>query len=854
MKRKTAIVVSSFLWICNLGVQAQSSLGKVTNYHVDGNTVTVNCDDGTLVVQNRSDYSWKVSSLPSGKTIADERKSITLLGADGENTQVRVADEHGKLRITHGNSTVIVDKSTALLSFEDNGTVRLTEKSGIDNTAAQKTVSFTPQNELSFYGGGYNGRWSNLNGKTLIMDNTQNYNWDQSFEKPNNICVPFIVSDKGYGLLFEDHYQGATILPDSKNGISYTSESPTPISYVYVGSEDGSMASVMQSYGEITGYHELPPYWALGYITSRYGYHSQQETEEVIEQLKRHDMPVSAVVLDLFWEGEKQNGMGNLDWYKPNWPDAPQMMDRFKSQGVHTVIITEPYFAEETVNYKPLLEQGLFADPACPNMTWVSDNKVGIIDFMNPKASEWMWQFYQARTDEGVDGWWLDLGEPEMITEGTIHADGSTHMQAHNEFGQKWIEGVWTNWKQTYPDQRPLFMPRSGTSGMQRYATYPWTGDIARSWSGLRCQVPAMVNAGMSGLGYLSSDIGGFVTETQYTDADLYLRWFQLGVFSPVLRTHGQYLPEPYQDEYASVESRIRDLMNLRYRMLPYNYSNAWANTTKGMPLTMPVNFYSQEDQQLVQSDDEYLFGPNYLVAPVMEPDAKGRTVYLPSGEWFDPAGNRMYNGNTSIDFESQDCALPYFIRRGSFTPLYSQTTFTSTDDIDNSRLDILYPMTDGEATSFTLYDDDKQSAIVGDRYELIKFDGKETAQSHVITMEQTCGETYEGRPSERTLTFDIPLCSKHVADVKADNAQIEGWSQDNGSKLLKVTAKLAADYTGNRTSTITIAYDNATGITSVSADNSKTGTTYNLGGQRTQQNVSGVTVTKGKKMVKIQH
>lgn len=831
---------------------AQSSLGKIQDYKVEGTCLTVNCKKGSMVIQGYADHAWKVSSLPTGKTINDERKSITLVEAKNKDQNAIVTEDKATLRFSMGEASVIIDKETALLSFEDNGTIRLSESKGIDNSAAQKTISFKPQKDISFYGGGYNGRWSNLIDKTLIMDNTQNYNWDQSFEKPNNICVPFIVSDKGYGVLFEDHYQGAQIKPSGTEGIAYTSDSPTPISYVYVGSEDGSMQGVMHTYGELTGYHELPPYWALGYITSRYGYHSQEETEGVIDQLKRKDMPVSGVVLDLFWEGEKQNGMGNLDWYKPNWPNATQMMSNFKNQGVHTVIITEPYFAEETTNYTPLVEQGLFADPACPNMTWVSDKKVGILDFMNPKAIDWMWSFYRARTNEGVDGWWLDLGEPEMITEGTIHADGSTHPQAHNEFGQKWIEGVWNKWKQDYPDQRPLFLPRSGTSGMQRYATYPWTGDIARSWSGLKCQVPALVNGGMSGLGYLSSDIGGFVTETQYADADLYLRWFQLGVFSPILRTHGQYLPEPYNDVYASIEGKLRQLLTLRYQMLPYNYSNAWQNSTQGTPITMPVNYYSEESQKLVQSDDEYFFGPNILVAPIMQPDTKERDVNLPSGEWICPSDMKLYAGNTTVKFSSPESDIPYFIRRGTFTPTYTQSAFTSTDDIDHSQLTIFYPMAADEATRFDLYDDDKQSANVGDKYEVISFTGKETATQHTITMSQTCAETYTGRPAERTLTFKMPLCAKPVSKIEGDNAEIVKWNASEKTNTLEMVVKLNSDYNSNRTSTITINYGPSTGINNIDNNGAKSNNVYyDLNGRRISGPTSPIYIVNKKKYTK---
>lgn len=805
--------------LCGFVITAfAQEMGNVKSFKNDGGIVTVNSVNGQLVIERYAGHGWKVTTLPEGKTMADVRQSVSLVGTAKDG--VTVTEDDAELVIAYGNSSVVVNKQSSLLSFKDNGVVRLSEKTCLDNASDTKTVTFTAQNDMGFYGGGYNGHFGSVEGQTLRMNNTQKYNWDQSITGPNNICVPFIVSSNGYGVLFEDHYIDALIKPSSTEGISYTSQSPTPISYLYVGSEDGSQAGVMKTYGELTGTHELPPYWALGYISSRYGYHSQQETEGVVASLEAARMPVSGIVLDLFWEGEKQNGMGNLDWYKPNWPDPSQMMADFRKKGIHTLIITEPYFAEETTNYLPLLNAGLFADPACPNMNWVSDSKVGIIDFMNPAAIDWYWNFYKARTDEGVDGWWLDLGEPEMITEGTVHADGSTHPQAHNEFGQKWIAGVWNKWKQHYPDKRPIFLPRSGTSGMHRYATFPWTGDIARSWSGMKCQVPALINGGMSGLGYLSSDIGGFVAEQDGTtekilNPELYMRWFQMGIYTPVLRTHGQHLPEPYQPEYNDYRGIISDCLAQRYSMLPYIYSLSWLNTTQNTPITAPVNFYTDEDKLVADIDDEYLFGPNMLVAPITEPGDIGRKVTLPSGEWMEMTSMETYDGNQTIDFSDAGLDMPVYIRRGTFTPYYAQSEYSNIENIDRSRLRVVYPMGKADAWDFTLYDDDHESAQVGDKYELITFGGKYEGDTHVITLKQQCAEAYDNRPAVREIDFIVPLYKdQKVTSVTSSDIKITDQMYFSEEGVLTFHASVPA--MSNAQSTITLAFDTTTGISNV--------------------------------------
>ena len=259
---------------------AMAGLGKVLSYSPRTNgqqtnacSVEVKCETGILVIQSYTEGGWKISSLPKGMSLNNERPSIALTGEELGKYAVKTRERQGELIVSATFSEVHVDMSTSVLGFYDNGTLRLSEDKGIDNSSATKSISFAPQHEAAFYGGGYNGRFGNLDGHTLTMNNTQNYGWDQTLQGPNNICVPFVVSTAGYGILFEDHYRDARIHLSSTEGIHYESQSPTPVSYVYVGSRDGTQDGVMTTYGRLTGRHELPPYWALGYITSRYGYH-----------------------------------------------------------------------------------------------------------------------------------------------------------------------------------------------------------------------------------------------------------------------------------------------------------------------------------------------------------------------------------------------------------------------------------------------------------------------------------------------------------------------------------------------------------------------------------------------------
>jgi len=440
------------------------------------------------------------------------------------------------------------------------------------------------------------------------------------------------------------------------------------------------------------------------------------------------------------------------------------------------------------VNYEPLRQKGYFADEDVADMGWLGANKVGLIDATNPEAMDWMWQFYKARTEEGVGGWWLDLGEPERH-DGDSHHKGGTVEQVHNEFGNLWIERVYRGLKEDFPNVRPFLMPRAGTSGMQRYSVFPWTGDIKRSWAGLQAQVPALVSAGMSGIGYMGSDVGGFSVDNKYTDPSLYLRWIEMAVFSPMMRTHSTYLPEPYNNCYASVLNDVRNYINMRYSYLPYTYTLAYENATKGTPLARPANFYDTDNSTLRNSIDEYLWGRDILVAPVLD-NSSSRKITFPSGKWVDLNDlTKTYNGGTTIDYSAPLETLPHFGRKGSFIARFSQPTFTNTNEIDNSRLSVTYLMDDNNQTVTSMFfDDDHQSttSLTDGAYTITRFEGSGSASGHTISVTNE-GQGYAGMPSSRVYTFTVPGYTNNINHVEQNVAA-------QTSSLAKVSSKAEFD------------------------------------------------------------
>lgn len=661
-----------------------------------------------------------------------------------------------------------------------------------------QSVSVPNPGKGALYGGGERGHSLKLNGDTLSFYNRQNYGYTEGDPRISQmgISVPWIVSDEGYGIFFDDYGKGEMII--GADTITYSSNSNSPIAYRIV--NGSNMADAVSQFTEITGRQPLPPLWALGYITSKYGYHTQDETLGVIDTLKTHGYPVDGIVLDLYWYG-KETDMGRLEWNPEQWPDPRQMLQDLKRQGVNTVLINQPYINKIGAidNYNLLDSLGLLTHDAEGNThdvtTWVGE--AGMFDMANPATREWLWNRLRSLTEDGVAGWWGDLGEPEVHPSTIVHANGETAEQFHNRYGNVWSKLIYDGLRKDFPDMRPLLMMRGGTAGLQQYGVMPWTTDVSRSWGGFQPQVKLMLSSGLSGLGYMSSDIGGFAVDPENpTDEELYVRWLQMGAFTPSLRTHAQLLPEPYN--YPDVEEISKRYINMRYEWLPYNYTLAYENSAFGYPLARPLNFRGKLGEEYANLPDEYMWGDEVLVAPVMEKGATSRKVLLPPGVWYDFHNPEVkYEGGREVEVEAPLEKLPLFVKAGSFIPLYLEPVGNVTDYTPQNITIRYYPS--AELTSYTMFDDDRLSptSLADGAYQLSTFTGILDGRNLALGL-STNGGSYEGMPDFWQLTVevvdvDMPgsvRLSGGDSLLKADSPKAirqQGWSYDAATKVLTI-------------------------------------------------------------------
>lgn len=736
-----------------------------------------------------SDNIIKVSNWNAGETLPETATSV-LKGQSGTSS---VSTAPGICVMTTGGGIVVrVDSLTGSVDISA-GPKRSVSDNGLRTLAdGQRRLELSTVGGGSFYGAGERGYSFNLAGDTLVMYNKQNYGYTTGEERIRqmNITMPLFLSSNGYAVVFDDFAAASMIM---SNPIVYTSESRSPVSYYFINGA-GSLASVTHELSALTGRQKLPPFWALGYITSKYGYHTQQETLGVVDTLKRAGYPLDGIVLDLYWYG-KEEDMGRLAWDQQQWPDHKKMLADLKARDVNTVIISQPYILRNgrgLENYNELASKGLLVKDSTGGpqevKIWVGEG--GMFDVSNPDTRSWLRERYKALTLEGVGGWWGDLGEPEVHPETGIHANGLSAREYHNLYGNDWSSVISDLFASEFPDRRLMTMMRGGTTGLQRYSVYPWSTDVSRSWGGLQPQITIMLNSGLSGLGYMSHDVGGFAIDPEAPyDPELYVRWLQLGTFSPILRTHAQATAEPYN--YPDQQHIILPLIKERYRWLPYNYTLAYENASQGLPLVRPLNFYSPGSDRFDDITDEYLWGRDILVAPVMTQGATRRTIVLPDGLWVDYNNpGRFYNGGDTVNYPAPLEVLPLFVRAGAIIP-QADYDMKSTEDYRTDRYTINYYPYLGKS-EYTLFEDDRKSpgSLDEGAYSLINFTGEASIEG--INLDVSAQGTYPGAPKVKELTFRIHLVDGDPSSVSVDGQRLKrgAWKFDRRESMLTFKVK----------------------------------------------------------------
>ncbi|MBL0359045.1 MAG: hypothetical protein IPP72_20250 [Chitinophagaceae bacterium] len=545
-------------------------------------------------------------------------------------------------------TAVIADLQHGIVAWKQNKVKPFVK----EDTGGHHVFRFMLDKEEKIFGGGERALPLNRRGYRFPLYNNPWYGYSNGADALN-FSVPFFTSSKGYGLFFDNASKGYADIGKTDNDFFEAGFVSGELNvYIIFGND---YKEILSSYYKLTGTQPLPPRWAMGNFMSRFGYSSEAQVKDIAGKMKQEGIPFDAVIFDLFWFGDSiKNTLGNLEWVnKTKWPDPKKMIGDFKKDNINTVLIAEPFILKGTKNYDAANKYFAVDSAGRPfNLTDFYFGYGGLLDIFRKDAGNWIWKnHYKKQIANGVHAWWTDLGEPEKHPASIRHSlkdYGVKRLmgadEVHNIYGHYWNRMLSEHYAKEYPNQRLFHLNRSGFAGSQRYNIFPWSGDISRSWSGLQAQLPVMLGMSMSGIPYIHADAGGFAGGEG--DIELYVRWLQFAAFTPIFRPHGTALfeidPNAYSfpSEPALIDTAYREYakssVQLRYQLLPYNYTLAYKQASKAEPLVAPLYYYYPKDMVAVNVGDEFMWGENILVAPVLEKGATERKIYLPEGKWYD--------------------------------------------------------------------------------------------------------------------------------------------------------------------------------------------------------------------------
>jgi alpha-glucosidase (family GH31 glycosyl hydrolase) len=506
------------------------------------------------------------------------------------------------------------------------------------------------------------------------------------------VPIPWIIGASGWALFF--HQPFGTFDLTGSDGKFHVADAAKalPLELFLVASSDP--ASIMGEYARLTGHPELPPLWSLGYQQSHRTLASREEVLAEAKTFREKKLPCDALIYlgTGFCPSGWNTANGSFDWNSRVFPDPKQILDQLHQE--HFRVVLHAVILSDKLRRRA-------SDPCEPQL------------FDEAEAGCY-WDAHRKDFAMGVDGWWPDEGDPLDIASRLVR----------NRM-------YWEGPQLDRPNERPYALHRNGYAGMQRYASFLWSGDVYSTWETLKTQIPIALNTGLSGIPYWGTDIGGFVPTPEFT-AELYVRWFQFGAFCPLFRSHGRTwklrlpwgwntgdpgpvevrnydgasTPNSSQLHETRVEPICRKYLELRYRLLPYLYSTIRECATTGMPIMRALWLHFPQDPKAVERSDEYLWGSSLLVAPVVEKQAKTREVYLPVGSWYDFWTEERFDGGREIRRAVDLETMPLYVRAGSILPLGPVRQFTG-EKVDAPLSIAIYP---GADALFLLYEDDGTS------------------------------------------------------------------------------------------------------------------------------------------------
>jgi alpha-glucosidase (family GH31 glycosyl hydrolase) len=693
-------------------------------------TIRIQTNEGQYEISAFNQLTIETSFIPNN----EQKNAVSHAVIQAVKSGLLSASDAGnKLIISTSKMRVEITKSPFQISYFLGNKLLSSEKIGYTKIDKGEAIEFNLTPDEIVYGGGARALGMNRRGNRLALYNKAHYGYENKSELMN-YTLPIVFSSEKYLIHFDNAPIGTLDLDSKHNNTLVYETIGGRKTYQIIAGENWE--EIIENYTALTGRQPLPPRWAFGNFASRFGYHSEQEVRSVVTKFQQDSIPLDAVILDLYWFGKEIQGtLGNLEFYKDSFPTPQKMIDDFASKNIKTVLITEPFILTTSKKWQEAVDKKLLAidsmgNPFIYNFYF---GNTGLLDIYSAQTKSWFWDIYFNLTKMGVKGFWGDLGEPEVHPSALRHATGTAD-ELHNVYGHDWAKLIQEGYQSNLPNERPFILMRAGAAGSQRFGMIPWSGDVNRSWGGLKVQPEISLQMGLQGIAYMHSDLGGFAGDID--DRMLYIRWLQYGVFQPIFRPHAQEsVPSEVVFKDDETKQIVKQAIQLRYKLLPYNYTIAFENSQLGHPLMRPLFYEEPSNTALYENSSTYLWGKDILVSPVLSNDEQVQSVYFPTTtNWVDFYTDSIIKGGTTAIVQLTIDHIPTFIRAGAFIPMAEK--MKATEDYGTANIDIHFYYNETlNNSSGQLYEDDgiTPQNFENKRYRLLSMNFQKNESSRKI-------------------------------------------------------------------------------------------------------------------------
>jgi alpha-glucosidase len=762
----------------------------------DGVELTAGSTKVRITVFNESVIRVRVA--PQGSFPKDSSWAVI---AAPQSTAPRVEDAKNELRMTAGNTTVVVQKSPLLISFVDQaGNVVLADEPSLpmafDSSYVQVWKKMPP--DENYYGLGDKTGPMNRRNRAFTMWNTDVFGWGESTDPMYKAITFFMGLRKGtaWGVFFDNTYRSSFDFgKESPDYFSFGAEGGELNYYFFAGPDP---KKVVQEYTALVGRAPLPPLWSLGYQQSRYSYYPESRVREIAGTLRKKKIPADVIYLDI----DYQQGNAPFTINREYFPHFEQMVADLRSQGFRTITITDLHIKKDPDHGYAPYDSGVKDDVFIKNPD--GSLFVGIVwpgqsvfpDFTLTRARDWWGTLYKDFVRMGVAGFWNDMNEPSLFERAdktmpldTRHRldDGTTldHRAIHNVYGMENVRATYEGLRKLQPDERPFVLTRAAYSGTQRYAA-TWTGDNSSTWNHINMSTPMLLSLGLCGYTMAGDDIGGFAGSPP---ADLLTRWFEVGALNPIYRDHtakGTADQEPWVHG-PQHEAIRRRYVELRYKLLPYIYTAVEESSRTGLPFMRPVFLDFPQAEDFYGDNRDFLFGSDLFVAPVTTEMVDAEEVQLPPGDWYDYWSSQKLSSKNKLTLHPALGEMPLYIRAGAILPMQPVVQNTSAKPDGPLQLRVYA----GEDCRGSLYQDDGHS-LAYQRGEFFRatYSCKVSPSSIAVTASTTQSSFQPWWNGADVTVFGLTAAPK---EVRLGDHAIRGWHYDAGAHSVTMSVPDAA-------------------------------------------------------------